>query len=591
METSENSETKENNQTMENNEFKQDTPTSQPSVALALNALLDNTQEELKPIVGPILTNLPDQVIIGMATTLLPNVNINISLIDPTSQLESVNLNNATKNENKANKILNNPNIKTLTATTVLNSIENTLGTATQKIGNTVNVLGKKAGETISKIKENKVVQKVNAEIKNEMKHIISSIKDIKKKTLNKLKSNKVKLKLKSRKDTVSKKIWDDAIQESKSFFTDKKLNDINSIDNRIKSLISHKELKASLVKNDIVSSLSKKDIVHIEKLVKNIIDDRDNVIKTKRYLNAKVIAEDMLSLYKSNKDSINDRFNTISKDDNIKSHIIEALNFGNLDELIDLIYEELKKSELIDKMKDYKKITYDLINFVTNNEHVKALSLIENIVNFVSASDYSKQINNALNNNEERSLTDTVYQILYEKQMDQDNMIKKTAKKLGIKVTDKNIDEIKNAIIFGTPVGIGAKIAKKLLDSKEGKVISNELKKESITIVNDVKSTLNKISSTPEYKETKDAVKSTLSNIKHGNLKGLVHDVIALNNAKNAIQKKLIVGTAAKLGIHISDKNYATIKMAMGMTTPTGIAKTLVVELAKTKTGKNTIL
>jgi len=582
--------TTENTDSKENIENKQDTPTSQPSAALALNALLDNTQEELKPIVGPILTNLPDQVIIGMATTLLPDVNINISLIDPSSQLEIVNLNNATKNEIKANKILNNPNIKDLTPTNILKGIGGTLSTATQKIGNTVGVIGKKTSETISKIKDNKVVQEVSKEIKKEMKQIISSIKSIKNKTLNKLKSNRVKLKLKSRKNIINKKILNDTIEESKSFFADKKLNDKNSINNRIKSLISYKDIKASLVKNDIISYLNKKKITNIEKLVKNIINDRNNIIKSKRYLNAKVFAEDMINVYKSNKNSIDEKISNITKDNNIRLHIIDSLKFKNLDELIDIIYEELKKTEVIDKMQDHKKIAYDLINFFTKNEYSRAMGLIENIVNFVSANDYSKQINDALNNNEERSLFDIIYQILYEKQMDQDNMIKKTGRKLGIKVTDENIDEIKTAIIIGTPIGAGSIIAKKLLESNEGKIIFNQLRKESVTLVNDVKSTLGKLSSTPEYKETKDAVKSTLSDIKNGNLKGLVKDVIALNNAKNAIEKKLIISTAAKLGIHISDKDYTIIKMAIGMTTPTGIAKTLIIELSKTKTGRRII-
>jgi hypothetical protein len=60
-----------------NNIYKQDTPISQPSTALALNALLNNTKEEIKPILGPILSILPNPIIIGMAVTLLPNVNIN----------------------------------------------------------------------------------------------------------------------------------------------------------------------------------------------------------------------------------------------------------------------------------------------------------------------------------------------------------------------------------------------------------------------------------------------------------------------------------------------------------------------------------
>ena len=38
--------------------------TLQPSVALALTALLDNTKDEFKPLVAPVLRNLPNEIII-----------------------------------------------------------------------------------------------------------------------------------------------------------------------------------------------------------------------------------------------------------------------------------------------------------------------------------------------------------------------------------------------------------------------------------------------------------------------------------------------------------------------------------------------
>ena len=46
------------------NKIDENIPTSQPSAALALTALLDNTKDELKPIVTQVLQNLPNEIII-----------------------------------------------------------------------------------------------------------------------------------------------------------------------------------------------------------------------------------------------------------------------------------------------------------------------------------------------------------------------------------------------------------------------------------------------------------------------------------------------------------------------------------------------
>jgi len=125
------------------NKIDENIPTSQPSAALALTALLDNTKEELKPIVTPVLQNLADEIIIGMAVSLLPDVNINISLTNPNEQLDKLNLKIEEKNEKKANEISNNPNLQTLNATNVIGNIAGSTLNATSNAGNVIGIKNK----------------------------------------------------------------------------------------------------------------------------------------------------------------------------------------------------------------------------------------------------------------------------------------------------------------------------------------------------------------------------------------------------------------------------------------------------------------
>jgi hypothetical protein len=230
--------------------------TSQPSVALALTALLDNTKDEFKPLVAPVLRNLPNEIIIGMAVSLLPNTNINISLIDPNVQLDNINLKIEEKNEKKASDISKNINIQTLTPCNVFNSLLTSTSIAVTNTGN-------KYGLTEKKIPVNvKVYPRLSDRASNTAKKIFSSIKNNK---------NKILTKIKSRKHVLDKKIMNDAKIEANSFLTDKRLNDINSINNRIKSLINHKILKTSIIKENILLHLNHED--HIQKIINNIIN------------------------------------------------------------------------------------------------------------------------------------------------------------------------------------------------------------------------------------------------------------------------------------------------------------------------------
>ena len=80
------------------------------------------------------------------------------------------------------------------------------------------------------------------------------------------------------------------------------------------------------------------------------------------------------------------------------------------------------------------------------------------------------------------------------------------------------------------------------------------------------------------------------VSNISRGNFKGVVSDVKEIKRKKDALEKKLIVGAASKVGIKISDKNYDRLRMGMASTTPIGAALTLTKVLAKTPQGKSLI-
>lgn len=557
------------------NKIDENIPTSQPSAALALTALLDNTKDELKPIVTPVLQNLPNEIIIGMAVSLLPNININISLTNPNEQLDKVNLKIEEKNEKKANEISNNPNLQTLNATNVIGNIAGSTLNATNnalskdKISNNVNQyprLGDKARDNAKKV--------------------LTSIKNIKNKTLQ-------KLKLKSKKGVINKKIMNEAVIEANSFLADKRLNDTISISNRIKSLINHKNIKTSLIKESIISNLNKNKTNNIKKIINQIINDRNKIIKLNRYFNAKRTADNLINLFKSkNNSNVDAQINNLTNDDNIKLNIADALTSDNYDILIDIIYSELKKREVFDKMDNQQKIVNELISLIRTGDEQKLSSFIDSIVNFISASEYNNQLNLALNNNDDKSLSNIIYQLLVEKLNDQDNIIKKIGRKLGLNIKDTNIGAVKNAIMLGTAKGQIKNLEKKLLENKEGKLVLNELKKNSINVINDVKSKLTNLSIIPRIRASKKSSISTnsLNDIKDVHLKKLIFDVMALNSTNTIIEKRLIINTANKLGIHLSNDAYNKTILDISSSSPNDVTKSIVDQLSKYKIGKKII-
>jgi hypothetical protein len=80
------------------------------------------------------------------------------------------------------------------------------------------------------------------------------------------------------------------------------------------------------------------------------------------------------------------------------------------------------------------------------------------------------------------------------------------------------------------------------------------------------------------------------INNIRQGNIRGVGNDLMELKRKKDALEKKLIVGAASKVGIKISDKNYDRLRMAMASTTPVGAALTLTKVLLKTPQGQKLI-
>jgi hypothetical protein len=559
------------------NKIDENIPTSQPSAALALTALLDNTKEELKPIVTPVLQNLPDEIIIGMAVSLLPDVNINISLSNPNEQLDKLNLKIEEKNEKKANEISNNPNLQTLNATNVIGNIAGSTINATSKVGNVIGIKNK-----LPIIINN--FPRLGDKARDGARKVLTSIKNLKNKTLQ-------KLKLKSKKGFINKKIMNEAVIEANSFLADKRLNDTNSISNRMKSLINHKNIKTSLIKESIISNLNKNKTNNIKKIINQIINDRNKIIKLNRYFNASRAADNLKNLFKTkNNSNVDIQINNLTNDDNIKLNIADALTSDNSDILIDIIYSELKKREVFDKMDNQQKIVNELIALIRTGNEQKVSSFIDTIVNFISASEYNNQLNLALSNNDDKSLSNIIYQLLVEKLNDQDNIIKKIGRKLGLNIKDTNIGAVKNSIMLGTAKGQIKNLEKKLLESKEGQLVLNELKKNSINVVNDVKSTLRNLSIIPRGNKKSSISTNSLNDIKDGHLKKLIFDVMALNYTNTIIEKRLIINTANKLGIHLSNDAYTKTILDISTSSPNDVTKSIVDQLSKYKIGKKII-
>jgi hypothetical protein len=251
-------------------------------------------------------------------------------------------------------------------------------------------------------------------------------------------------------------------------------------------------------------------------------------------YPKKNIVFDRMFSIENILKIKDNKYNNGLTDEQIVKHHLVDYnLNFSdnkkiNTDGTMEVKYIAtgfmMIKREVFDKMDNKKKIVNDLIALIRKGDEQKVSSFIDTIVNFISASEYNKQLNLALNNNDDKSLSNIIYQLLVEKLNDQDNIIKKIGRKLRLNINDKNIDAVKNAIMLGTATGQIAKLEKKLLENKEGKLVLNEIKKNSINVINDVKSTLANLSIIPRFRGSKKSSISTnsLNDIKDGNLNEL---------------------------------------------------------------------
>ena len=312
--------------------------------------------------------------------------------------------------------------------------------------------------------------------------------------------------------------------------------------------------------------------------------------MNTKIYLKALSAADLLINSFKlKNSSEVDKQINMLTNNEEVKSNIALAIAEENKAVIIDEIKTILKAREP-KTINDPKVIVNNIVNLLKEKKENDVLNIIENLVNSISAVQYSKQINDDLNTNNLISLRGTIYKILTEKRTEEDRTIRKIARKAKIKLSDSDINKIRDDIISGNTTGRAGVIAKGLLESRAGRILLIDFKNKSDSLISNTQQLLKNISSTPVLVKTTDSIKSTLNDIKQGNLKNLANDAKKLIDAKNAAEKKLIVGTAAKLGIHVSDQTYDKIKIGIGMTTPVGIAKTIVSQIGKTETGKKLI-
>ena len=90
-----------------------------------------------------------------------------------------------------------------------------------------------------------------------------------------------------------------------------------------MKSLINHKNIKTSLIKESIISNLNKNKTNNIKKIINQIINDRNKIIKLNRYFNASRAADNLRNLFKSkNNSNVDTQINNLTIDDNIKLNI-----------------------------------------------------------------------------------------------------------------------------------------------------------------------------------------------------------------------------------------------------------------------------
>jgi hypothetical protein len=396
----------------------------------------------------------------------------------------------------------------------------------------------KKNINTLNKL-ENKVVRNIT--------DVDSKMKTIREKRINEIYD-------------VDKDIIKESKAETKSFLVDQKVGDQEAITKRINAILEYKTSKAEFFKKYIINNINSQDIdryQYVIEIINNIIDEYDRFIVFKNYINARLLAKNLIK-NKNNKDYINDKNNSITKDVSIKKVIIDSLNGTNYKKLLSVLKDELlKKKDNMMFTSDAKTEVDNIFNLMRLGKFDDVSKKIDYIFSLNDYAKYTKELLFYLKNKDFEGLQAIIYLLIHEKEYDIKNELFAIASKLNIKLDKRKIYNIKRRLMLAKPTGEAAIFSTNMDKTIIGKMIKQYILKNSKRDIMYVKNIITKIT-TPTLKPLRTGLHIKSYDYIHlEEIKKFIPDAIKLENTKYNLEKKLLIDISKKLSLNINETNY----------------------------------
>jgi hypothetical protein len=415
--------------------------------------------------------------------------------------------------------------------------------------------------------------------LKNQEKKVISSIGDTEKE-FKKQQEKKLAEYYK-----VNKDILKEAQTEAKSFLVDKKLNDSKAITVRLKSILEYKENKVDFFRKYIIANINSEDINRYQvviQIVNFIIEENDKFYVFKNYVDAKLITKNLIK-NKNNISYINKRNSKLTDNESIKTKIVNALTISNYKKLFDIVKTTVKNRKNIVRFNSDAKTEVDeIFNLIRLGKMADVNKKVEYILSLNNHVKYEKEILYQLKHKNLDGIQSMIYLILHEKEYDVRRSLLEAATKLKIVLDNYKLFLIKKGLMLSKPTGEAALFARELNNTIMGKMIMEQLLKDSKKNVSFVKNIITKIT-TPTTNVEPDILHiKNFDYIKIEEIKSFIPEAIKLENVKYNFEKKLLIDNAKKINLDINDNNYENmlLKMSAPSTNVEPIIKQLISNL-----------
>ena len=401
---------------------------------LAKTALIESTNDTLKTTVSAMLDNLPEDVIIHIAQTLLPNANISIDLnpVVAQRQIGAVNLKVEEKNKKDNEKILKNPNITPFAITNVISTPGRWI--ETELVNGSKNI-------------PPPIPKEIKDQMKEEKKEIVNVIKDLDKH----IKEDKIIAtgkdpKVVNQKIDLITPVKEESKAQAQSLMADVKFGDMATVNTRIEQLINFRNL---VEKNRLTYILKKTELIGLSP--SSAAFKADSPIPKIENLMNELIKDSNKTHEKAHNNEASTLASRVMQNLNNQAVVKEILGFMPQSEINKMVsiadrsaIERLLLSNIQKKSEaNLKKINMvdpkagPIIDLLISKDSFARSTGVTQLKSLTTADKLATVLRSAVKNNNVKFVEKIVEQLLKDKSVFIDNYIRKAAKKINVKIKD----------------------------------------------------------------------------------------------------------------------------------------------------------